>query len=179
MKMKVKMSSSTPDASTTDGTSDRTAAAVLTVSDSCSRGENVDLSGPAVAEALGRRNFQVVARGVVADECAAIQEKLMELCRSARLVVTTGGTGIAPRDVTPEATVAVCDRLVEGIAERMRLDGVRKTRFAALSRAVCGIRGTSLILNLPGSPAGAVESLEAVIDLLPHALELIAGRTAH
>jgi molybdenum cofactor synthesis domain-containing protein len=179
MKMKVKMSSSTPDASTTDGTLDRTTAAVLTVSDSCSRGENVDLSGPAVAEALGQRKFQVVARGVVADECAAIQEKLMALCRSARLVVTTGGTGIAPRDVTPEATVAVCDRLVEGIAERMRLDGVRRTRFAALSRAVCGIRGTSLILNLPGSPAGAVESLEAVIDLLPHALELIAGRTAH
>jgi molybdenum cofactor synthesis domain-containing protein len=95
------------------------------------------------------------------------------------LGVTTGGTGIAPRDVTPEATVAVCDRLVEGIAERMRFEGVRKTRFAVLSRAVCGVRGTSLILNLPGSPTGAVESLEAVIDLLPHALELIAGQTAH
>jgi molybdenum cofactor synthesis domain-containing protein len=93
--------------------------------------------------------------------------------------VTTGGTGIAPRDVTPESTAAVCDRLVEGIGEQMRLQGVRKTRFAALSRAVCGVRGTSLILNLPGSPAGAVESLEAVMDLLPHALELIAGNTAH
>jgi molybdenum cofactor synthesis domain-containing protein len=115
----------------------------------------------------------------VADERAAIQEKLIELCRSARLVVTTGGTGIAPRDVTPEATGAVCDRLVDGIAEQMRLQGARKTRLAALSRAVCGVRGTSLILNLPGSPAGAIESLEAVIDLLPHALELIAGRTAH
>ena len=135
-------------------------AAVLTVSDSCSRGENVDLSGPAVAESLGQHNFQVVARGVVADERAAIQEKLIELCRSARLVVTTGGTGIAPRDVTPEATAAVCDRQVEGIAEQMRLQGAKKTRFAALSRAVCGIRGTSLILNLPGSPAGAVVSLE-------------------
>jgi len=173
--MKVKMSSSTPDAPSVDAA----LAAVLTVSDSCSRGERVDLSGPAVAEALGQRNFHVVARGVVADEPAAIQEKLIELCRSARLVVTTGGTGIAPRDVTPEATAAVCERLVEGIAEQMRLQGVQKTRFAALSRAVCGIRGTSLILNLPGSPAGAVESLEAVIDLLPHALELIAGRTAH
>jgi molybdenum cofactor synthesis domain-containing protein len=116
---------------------------------------------------------------VVADERAEIQEKLMELCRSARLVVTTGGTGIAPRDVTPEATSAVCDRLVEGIAQQMRLQGVQKTRFAVLSRAVCGIRGTSLILNLPGSPAGAIESLEAVLDLLPHALELIAGRTEH
>ena len=168
------MSSSTPEAAL-----QRTSAAVLTVSDSCSRGEKVDLSGPAVAEALGRRTFQVVARGVVADERAAIQEKLIELCQSARLVVTTGGTGIAPRDVTPEATMAVCERLVEGIAEQMRIQGARKTRFAALSRALCGVRGTSLILNLPGSPAGAVESLESVIDLLPHALELIAGRTAH
>jgi molybdenum cofactor synthesis domain-containing protein len=156
-----------------------TRAAVLTVSDSCSRGDKKDLSGPAVAKALGRRNFQVVVHSVVADECAAIQEKLIEFCRSARLVVTTGGTGLAPRDVTPEATSAVCERLVEGIAEQMRLHGVRKTRFAALSRAVCGVRGTSLILNLPGSPAGAVESLEAVLDLLPHALELIAGKTAH
>jgi molybdopterin adenylyltransferase len=168
------MSSSTPDSPL-----DRKTAAVLTVSDSCSRGENVDLSGPAVAEALGRRNFQVLVRSVVADERTAIQEKLVELCRSARLVITTGGTGLAPRDVTPEATTAVCDRLVEGIAEQMRLQGARKTRFAALSRGVCGVRGTSLILNLPGSPAGAIESLEAVIDLLPHALELIAGKTEH
>jgi len=174
------MSSSTPDAALRDAPIvNRKAAAVLTVSDSCSRGEKVDLSGPAVSEALGRRNFQVVGRGVVADERAEIQEKLIELCRSARLVVTTGGTGIAPRDVTPEATSAVCDRLVAGIAEQMRFQGMCKTPFAALSRAVCGIRGTSLILNLPGSPAGAVESLEAVMDLLPHALELIAGKTAH
>ncbi len=177
------MSSSTPEASSLDGTFDKTPAAVLTVSDSRARGEKHgekhDLSGPAVAEALERRNFQVVARGVVADERVAIQEKLIELSRLARLVVTTGGTGIAPRDVTPEATSAVCDRLVEGIAEQMRIQGARKTRFAALSRAVCGVRGTSLILNLPGSPAGAVESLESVMDLLPHALELIAGRTAH
>jgi molybdenum cofactor synthesis domain-containing protein len=139
----------------------------------------VDLSGPAVAEALARRHFQVVAHLVVADDRTAIQEKLIELCRSARLVVTTGGTGIAPRDVTPEATAAVCDRLVEGIAEQMRLRGMSKTSFAALSRAVCGVRGSSLILNLPGSPTGAVESLEAVMDLLPHALELIAGKTEH
>ena len=164
------MSSSTPD---------RTRAAVLTVSDSCSRGEKSDLSGPAVAEVLRRRNFQVVVRSVVPDEKTAIQEKLIELCGSAQLVVTTGGTGIAPRDVTPEATRAVCDRFVDGIAEQMRAQGIRKTRFAALSRAVCGIRGTILILNLPGSPAGAVESLEAVVDLLPHALDLIAGKTEH
>jgi len=152
---------------------------VLTVSDSCSRGEKVDVSGPAVTEALERRNFQVVGRSVVADEGAEIQDELTELCRLARLVVTTGGTGIAPRDVTPEATIAVCDRLVEGIADQMRLQGAQQTRFAALSRAVCGVRGTSLILNLPGSPAGALTSLEAVMDLLPHALELIAGRTEH
>ena len=163
------MSSSTPE---------RTAA-VLTVSDSCSRGEKTDLSGPAVADALERRKFRVVLRSVVPDEAAAIQEKLTELCRSARLVVTTGGTGVAPRDVTPEATRAVSDRLVEGVAELMRSAGVQKTRYAALSRAVCGTRGTSLILNLPGSPAGAVDALASVVELLPHALDLLEGKTAH
>jgi len=106
------MSSSTPDASPPDSSRNSTRAAVLTVSDSCSRGEKVDLSGPAVAKALGRRNFQVVVQSVVADERAEIQEKLIELCRSARLVVTTGGTGIAPRDVTPEATLAVADKVM-------------------------------------------------------------------
>ncbi len=169
------MSFSTRDALKVAGTR----AAVLTVSDSCSRGEKADLSGPAVVKALERRKFEVVVRSVVADERIAIQEKLIELCRSARLVVTTGGTGLAPRDVTPEATLAVCERLVEGIAEQMRFQGIRKTRYAALSRGVCGVRGLSLILNLPGSPAGAVESLEAVMELLPHALDLIAGKTEH
>lgn len=178
--LKVKMSSSTPESSSSQtSTSRRALAAVLTVSDSCSRGEKEDVSGPAVAAALERNNFQIVVRNVVADEQQAIQKKLIELCRSAQLVVSTGGTGIAPRDVTPEATVAICDRVVEGIAEQMRLAGMRKTRFAALSRGICGVRERSLILNLPGSPSGAVESLEAVIDLLPHALELIAGNTGH
>ena len=159
-------------------TAERTAA-VLTVSDSCSQGEKSDLSGPAVAKALERRKFRVTVRSVVPDEVIAIRQKLIELCGSARLVVTTGGTGIAPRDVTPEATRAVSERLVEGIAERMRAAGAVKTRFAALSRAVCGTRGTSLILNLPGSPAGAVDALASVIDLLPHALDLLEGKTAH
>jgi len=93
--------------------------------------------------------------------------------------VTTGGTGIAERDVTPEATRAVSERLVEGVAERMRYEGAKKTPFTALSRGVCGIREKSLILNLPGSPPGATESLEAVIDLLPHALQLLSGNTKH
>jgi len=168
------MSCSTPEVSGHDRS-----AAVLTVSDSCSRGEKKDLSGPAVADALERGGFRVVQRSIVGDERDAIQEKLIDLCGMARLVVTTGGTGIAPRDVTPEATRAVCERVIEGIAEVMRASGMSKTRFAALSRGVCGVRKTSLILNLPGSPAGAVESLESVVDLLSHALELLAGNTGH
>ena len=116
---------------------------------------------------------------IVADEQPAIEAALRRLAASAHLVVTTGGTGIAIRDVTPEATRAVCTRLVEGIAERMRSEGAKKTPLAALSRGVCGICGTSLILNLPGSPKAAVESLQAVIELLPHALDLLQGKTSH
>ncbi len=164
------MSSSTPEALT---------AAVLTISDSSARGARADLSGPAVARVLRKRHFSVVATEIVPDERPAIQKMLVQLAGKARLVVTTGGTGIAERDVTPEATQAVCDRLLEGVAERMRAEGARKTPLAALSRGVCGIRGKSMILNTPGSPRGAVESLEAVIDLLPHALQLLSGDTEH
>jgi molybdenum cofactor synthesis domain-containing protein len=128
---------------------------------------------------LRSANFEVTAQRVVPDERAAIEAALRELSSQAQLVVTTGGTGIAPRDVTPEATRAVSERLVEGLAERMRSEGMKKTPFAALSRATCGVLGQSLLLNLPGSPAAAVESLAAVIELLPHALELLRGKTEH
>ena len=113
-----------------------------------------------------------MASEIVADDQATIQLAILQLAGKARLVVTTGGTGIAERDVTPEATRAVCDRLLEGVAERMRFEGSKKTPLAALSRGICGVRKKTLILNLPGSPRGATESLEAVIDLLPHALGL-------
>jgi molybdopterin adenylyltransferase len=164
------MSSSIPEAWT---------AAVLTVSDSCARGERADLSGPAVAQALNDKKFSVIQTEIVLDDQTAIQKTLLQLASKARLVVTTGGTGIAARDVTPEATKAVCDRLLEGVAERMRAEGRKKTIFADLSRAVCGVHGKSIILNLPGSPRGAVESLEAVIDVFPHALQLLSGNTKH
>jgi molybdenum cofactor synthesis domain-containing protein len=154
-------------------------AAVLTVSDSAAQGTRADASGPAVASALKQKGFSVITTRVAPDERTTIETALLELCEAARLVVTTGGTGLAPRDVTPEATRAVCDRLVDGLAERMRTEGVRSTPFAALSRGVCGIRGKSLIVNLPGSPRGATESLAAVLDLLPHALEVLGGKTDH
>lgn len=164
------MSSSTPDTFR---------AAVLTVSDSCARGERNDLSGPSVSRALEEHHFIVVETRVVADEHAAIQKAIVDLARKARLVVTTGGTGISTRDVTPEATRAVCGRMLDGVAERMRREGEKKTPFASLSRGLCGVCGTSLVLNLPGSPTGAVESLHAVIDVLPHAIQILAGKTEH
>ena len=154
-------------------------AAVVTVSDSCSRGTREDRSGPAVAKLLEQLHFTIVTREIVPDDRIQIQNALIPLAREVRLVVTTGGTGVAPRDVTPEATVAVCDRVLDGVAERMRSEGLKKTPFAALSRGVCGARGSALILNLPGSPGGAIESLQAVASLLPHALDLLGGNTEH
>ncbi|PYX92869.1 MAG: hypothetical protein DMG71_16815, partial [Acidobacteria bacterium] len=119
-------------------TREELSAAVVTISDSSSRGERADLSGPAVADALKKHAFEVLARTVVADDQAAIEKTLIEFSKRVRLVVTTGGTGIAPRDVTPEATRAVCEKVLEGVAERMRLEGSKKTPFAALSRGLCG-----------------------------------------
>ena len=154
-------------------------AAVLTVSDSVALGSRVDASGPAVAAALEQAGFTVAAREIVPDERPVIEAALKRLAAKAELVVTTGGTGVAERDVTPEATRSVCQRLVEGVAERMRSEGARKTPLAALSRGLCGVCGRTLILNLPGSPAAATESLAAVIEVLPHALELLRGKTGH
>jgi molybdopterin adenylyltransferase len=154
-------------------------AAVMTVSDSCASGQRADVSGPAVVEILKQDGFSILATLIIADDQPAIEQALERLASEVRLIVTTGGTGISARDVTPEATHAVCDRLLEGVAEVMRFEGRKTTPFAALSRGVCGVRGKSLILNLPGSPAGAVESLQAVVDLLPHAIELLGGNTHH
>ena len=154
-------------------------ARVLTVSDSCAAGRREDVSGPAVARRLEAAGFSVAVPWVVPDEQQQISEALTRAAQTAVLVVTTGGTGISARDVTPEATRAVCDRILDGVAERMRSEGSRETPLAALSRGVCGTLGSTLILNLPGSPRGAVQSLEAVLELLPHALALLAGDTEH
>jgi len=154
-------------------------AAVLTISDSSSRGERADLSGPAVAELLRQNGFEVTHQEILPDDQPQIEETMIRLAEQVHLVVTTGGTGIAERDVTPEATRAVCSKLVDGLPQKMRSVGGTHTPYAALSRGVCGIRGRALILNLPGNPSGAVESLEAVIDILPHAVDLLAGKTGH
>lgn len=154
-------------------------ASVLTISDSSSVGRRQDLSGPAIVRELEAAGFKVVHSSVLPDEKDKISARLIECSELTRLVVTTGGTGIAARDVTPEATLAVSERVIEGVAERMRTEGAKKTPLAALSRGVCGVRGKALLLNLPGSPAAAVESLQSVIGILPHALELLDGRTEH
>ena len=154
-------------------------AAVLTISDRAAAGQRDDRSGPAVVAALEQAGFRVIAADVLPDERSRIEASLIQLSETVNLIVTTGGTGIAPRDVTPEATRAVADKVVEGMAERMRSEGAKKTPLAALSRGVCAIRGAALIVNVPGSPTAAVESLQAVLPVLPHALELLAGNTGH
>jgi molybdopterin adenylyltransferase len=151
--------------------------AILTISDSSSSGQRPNLGGPTMRERCLNLGWQISSEATLPDERAQISEKLKELADSGAvdLIVTTGGTGLGPRDVTPEATADVCDRIVPGLAEMMREKGRQSTPRAALSRAVVGTRGNTLIVNLPGSPKGAVQSLNAIADLLPHASEVMRG----
>ena len=155
--------------------------ALLTVSDRASSGEREDASGPALRACVeGELGAHVVVQRVIPDEFDAIKQTLLELVarKGTDLILTTGGTGCGPRDVTPEATKAVLEREVPGLAERMRAESLRVTPHAMLSRAVTGIAGQTLIINLPGSPRGAVENLQAVLQALPHAVELLRGKVS-
>lgn len=152
--------------------------AILTASDKGSRGEREDTSAQVIRELVEEElGGEIVDYRIVPDEQDEIIAAMIEMTEyyQADLVLTTGGTGLAPRDVTPEATLKVVDRLVPGIAEAMRIGALQKTRRAMLSRGVCGIRGEALIINLPGSPKGVHESLMAIMDQLPHALEIVSG----
>lgn len=151
--------------------------AILTVSDKGSRGEREDKSGRAVEEAISLRGWRVAARDMVPDELEEIAARLRYYSDELRvdLVLTTGGTGLGPRDVTPEATRRVIDKEAPGFAEAMRAASLSKTPHAMLSRAVSGIRSSTLIINLPGSPRGAAENLEVILPALPHGLEKLCG----
>jgi molybdopterin adenylyltransferase len=156
-------------------------AAVLTISDSAHAGARADLSGPAVRERLEQLGWRVSLIEVLPDESAQIGARLATLADAGHVaaIFTTGGTGVALRDVTPEATREVLEREIPGMPEVMRAAGRRATPLAALSRGIAGTRGKVLIINLPGSPKGAVESLDAIVELVPHVLDLLSGKTEH
>jgi molybdopterin adenylyltransferase len=149
--------------------------AVLTLSDKGSRGERKDLSGPLIADILKPIGADLKYYDILPDEKDLIKKKLLEYCGKVDLILTTGGTGLAPRDVTPDATSEIIDREVSGIAELMRFEGFKKTRRAALSRAVAGVKTNTLIINLPGSPKAVRENLDVILDIIPHAIEKIKG----
>ena len=152
-------------------------AAIVTVSDRSARGERDDLTGPALAEAVSAAGIDVVSRTVVPDDAPDIEAEIVRLADVARvpLVLTAGGTGFAPRDVTPEATRRVIEKEAPGLAELARASGATKTRHAFLSRGIAGVRGRTLVVNLPGSPRGAVESWDALAPLVPHAVAVLRG----
>ena len=152
--------------------------AVLTLSDKGSKGEREDLSGPAISAMLKGIGAEVKHYEILPDEKEMIKEKLLEYSLKVDLILTTGGTGLSPRDVTPDATLEVIDREVPGIVEAMRSEGQKKTSRSMLSRAVAGIKGQTLIINLPGSPRAVKENLEVIIDVIPHAVEKIKGDTS-
>jgi molybdopterin adenylyltransferase len=149
--------------------------AILTLSDKGARGERKDLSGPAIGEMLKAIGAEVRHYVILPDDKDSIKEKLVEYSEMVDLVLTTGGTGLSPRDVTPEATREVIDREIPGIAEAMRLEGLKKTPRSMLSRAIAGVRGKTLIINLPGSPKAVQENLDVILEVIPHALEKIRG----
>jgi len=152
-------------------------AAVLTISDRCSRGEYEDKSGKIVIDMIKSINGQVIRYDIVPDERDLIKEKLLSYCDNSRveLVFTTGGTGLSPRDVTPEVTREISERIIPGLSELIRWEGLKKTKNAMLSRGISTIRGSTVIVNLPGSPKGVKESLAAVLDIIPHALDMLKG----
>ena len=149
---------------------------IMTLSDRSARGEREDASGPALADLVRAQGWSVANQAILPDDEAAIRAALISWADSGQfdIILTTGGTGFAQRDVTPEATRAVIQREAPGLAEAMRSDSLKKTAHAMLSRAVAGIRGRTLIINLPGSPKGAVENLQAVLPVLPHAVQLLS-----
>src|SRR5579862_1724795 len=150
---------------------------ILTISDSVASGKSADRSGPAVSARCKELGWMVTSTSVLADDQPAIAAFLKKTADSNQtdLILTTGGTGVGPRDVTPEATIAIAERLVPGFAEHMRAEGRKKTERAILSRAVAAIRGRTFIINLPGSPTGAVESLDTIAGLLPHSVNVLDG----